>query len=44
MCRKQPETLDEFLMVSGVGARKAEKYAEVFTQAVRSYLKIRDKR
>jgi ATP-dependent DNA helicase RecQ len=41
MCRKQPETLDEFLMVSGVGARKAEKYAEVFTQTIRTYLSKR---
>jgi ATP-dependent DNA helicase RecQ len=34
MCRKQPETRDEFLMVSGVGAVKAEKYADVFIKAI----------
>jgi ATP-dependent DNA helicase RecQ len=35
MCRKLPETQDEFLMVSGVGTVKAEKYADVFIRAIR---------
>jgi ATP-dependent DNA helicase RecQ len=37
MCHKQPETQSEFLAVSGVGTRKAEKYAEVFTRVIRQY-------
>ncbi|MDR1469617.1 MAG: DNA helicase RecQ [Spirochaetaceae bacterium] len=37
MCRKQPETRDEFLMVSGVGAVKAEKYADAFIAAIKGY-------
>ncbi|MDR0638578.1 MAG: DNA helicase RecQ [Spirochaetaceae bacterium] len=37
MCRKQPKTRDEFLMVSGVGALKAEKYADVFIEAIREH-------
>jgi ATP-dependent DNA helicase RecQ len=35
MCRKLPETQDAFLAVSGVGAVKAEKYADVFIHAIR---------
>jgi ATP-dependent DNA helicase RecQ len=37
MCRKMPEGPDEFHLVSGVGAVKAEKYGGVFTQAIRDY-------
>ena len=30
MCAKRPRTLEEFLDVSGVGAKKAERYADAF--------------
>jgi ATP-dependent DNA helicase RecQ len=30
MCAKQPRTIDEFLLVSGVGQKKAELYGEAF--------------
>ena len=34
MCAKRPATTDEFLEVSGVGAKKAEAYAEAFLAAI----------
>jgi ATP-dependent DNA helicase RecQ len=34
MCRKQPATRSEFLLVSGVGAVKADKYADVFIETI----------
>ena len=30
MCAKRPRTVDELLGVSGVGAKKAERYGEAF--------------
>jgi ATP-dependent DNA helicase RecQ len=37
MCRKMPETLEQFLDVSGVGTAKVEKYGEAFTAAIREW-------
>jgi ATP-dependent DNA helicase RecQ len=37
MCKKLPQTRDEFLAVSGVGAVKAKKYGELFTAAIKEY-------
>lgn len=37
MCRKMPMTDDEFLSVSGVGAKKLEKYGEEFLCVIRDY-------
>ena len=34
MCRKRPATLDELLEVSGVGAKKAERYGEAFLEVI----------
>ena len=34
MCRKKPATIDEFLEVSGVGAKKADAYGEAFLNAL----------
>ena len=34
MCRKQPKTPDELLGVSGVGAKKAERYGEAFLAVI----------
>lgn len=34
MCRKRPTTPDELLEVSGVGAKKAERYGEAFLKVV----------
>ena len=34
MCRKLPQTPEEFLEVSGVGAKKAETYGEAFLAAI----------
>lgn len=34
MCRKRPTTPDELLEVSGVGAKKAERYGEAFLEVV----------
>ena len=35
MCRKLPKTPDELLEVSGVGAKKAERYGKAFLQVIR---------
>ena len=37
MCRKLPQTLDDFLAVDGVGKAKQASYGEPFTQAIRDY-------
>ena len=37
MCRKMPDSQDEFLDVSGVGQTKLSKYGDVFIDAIRSY-------
>ena len=34
MCAKRPHTLEEFLGVSGVGAKKAQSYGEIFLEAI----------
>ena len=34
MCRKRPMTPDELLEVSGVGAKKAERYGEAFLEVI----------
>lgn len=39
MCRKMPVTNEEFLEVSGVGARKLEEYGPMFMKAIRLYKK-----
>lgn len=39
MAEKKPTTAEEFLEVSGVGKQKAEKYGEIFMNAIREYLK-----
>ena len=38
MCRKLPQTNEEFLNVSGVGNAKMEKYGDKFTGLIRAYL------
>ena len=35
MARREPRTMEEFLEVSGVGARKAEKYGQAFLELFR---------
>jgi ATP-dependent DNA helicase RecQ len=42
MCRKLPETQDQFLDVSGVGARKMEKYGAAFIGVIREWKRIED--
>lgn len=37
MVAKRPHTVEEFLEVNGVGARKSERYADAFLTAIRSY-------
>lgn len=37
MCRKLPVTKAEFLNISGVGSRKAEKYSDVFCNIISRY-------
>jgi ATP-dependent DNA helicase RecQ len=37
MCRKMPETLEQFLDVLGVGTRKMEKYGEAFIAVIREW-------
>jgi ATP-dependent DNA helicase RecQ len=37
MCRKLPETGEQFLAVSGVGIVKMEKYGALFTGLIREY-------
>jgi ATP-dependent DNA helicase RecQ len=39
MCRKMPQTPEQFLHVSGVGAIKMEKYGSLFTGLIREYEK-----
>ncbi|MDR2759059.1 MAG: DNA helicase RecQ [Spirochaetaceae bacterium] len=39
MCRKLPETSEQFLSVSGVGAVKMEKYGGIFTDHIKEYVK-----
>jgi ATP-dependent DNA helicase RecQ len=39
MCRKMPETLEQFLNVSGAGSVKTGKYGEAFTAAIREWKK-----
>ncbi|WP_324356528.1 DNA helicase RecQ [Ruminococcus sp.] len=39
MCRVLPTTAEEFLTVSGVGRRKAEKYGEDFCALIREHLR-----
>ncbi|MDR2070456.1 MAG: DNA helicase RecQ [Treponema sp.] len=37
MCRKMPETSEQFLDVSGVGSLKMEKYGDAFTAVIREW-------
>ncbi|NEP40681.1 MAG: DNA helicase RecQ [Okeania sp. SIO2H7] len=37
MAQKRPQTLDEFMDISGVGSRKQDKYGKKFIQAIRNY-------
>lgn len=37
MCLKCPQTMEEFLEVTGVGASKAKKYGKVFTELICGY-------
>lgn len=37
MCRKLPVNVEEFLTVSGVGRKKAERYGEVFCTLIEQY-------
>ena len=39
MCRKLPKTKEEFTEVSGVGNKKAEKYAGDFCKVIADYVK-----
>ena len=39
MCRKMPKNRDEFLSVSGVGKRKADKYGDKFCDLINDYVK-----
>ncbi len=41
MCAVLPKTPSEFLTVSGVGARKAERYGRIFVAEINDYLKTR---
>lgn len=43
MCAKLPQTIDEFLEVSGVGDSKAKKYGKVFTELIRGYIAEQEK-
>ncbi len=38
MCRRLPESPEEFLAVSGVGKEKQKKYADVFIEAIKDFL------
>ena len=38
MAARKPVTPDEFLKVSGVGASKAEKYGDIFTECIKKFL------
>jgi ATP-dependent DNA helicase RecQ len=37
MCRKRPETAEQFLEVSGVGEVKLKRYGEIFLAALRNF-------
>jgi ATP-dependent DNA helicase RecQ len=37
MCRRKPKTQDEFLLTSGVGAMKLQRYGEAFLAAIREH-------
>ncbi len=39
MCIKQPQSIDDFLEVKGVGAQKTDKYGERFVEEIRVFLK-----
>lgn len=41
MCALLPKTMQEFLSVNGVGARKAERYGRLFIAEIDNYLKTR---
>lgn len=41
MCALLPKNQQEFLSVSGVGARKAERYGKIFVEEINNYLKTR---
>lgn len=41
MCALLPKNQQEFLLVAGVGARKAERYGKIFMEEINSYLKTR---
>jgi len=38
MVRQRPVTKEQFLQISGVGERKAEKYSKAFCQTIREYM------
>lgn len=38
MCAKQPRDREEFLTVSGVGKKKADRYGEEFTRVIREHI------
>lgn len=42
MCRKMPMTREEFLNVSGVGEKKAEKYWDDFAPVIARYYKLQE--
>lgn len=37
MARKRPETMEEFLKVTGVGKTKAQRYGQAFLEAIREH-------
>ncbi|MEB3341745.1 DNA helicase RecQ [Okeania sp.] len=37
MAQKRPQTLDEFINISGVGTRKRDKYGKQFIEVIRNY-------
>ena len=37
MAQRRPATLEEFVQIGGVGEKKAERYGEVFLEALRAY-------
>jgi ATP-dependent DNA helicase RecQ len=39
MAHALPQTPEEFLKISGVGAKKQEEYGEVFTKAIKDFVK-----
>ena len=38
MARRKPQSLEQFLQVSGVGTVKAQRYAEEFLSEIEKYL------